>query len=195
MGRGGRRWSQDTDGPTAAHRICRRLVSWFHLTCRAVGHSKPCQVPLAYSHLKLEPRYHVTSRGNGGRAIFFSDDDRSAFLRVLGVLGDVVSRFDWLCHAYCLLGNHYHLLVETREANLSKGMRQSNGVYTQFVNRTHQRVGHLFQGRFKGILVQKETYLLELARYIVLNPVRAGMVSAPAAWRCRAGKSSAHLAG
>jgi putative transposase len=123
--------------------------------------------------------YHVTSRGNERRAIFFSDDDRSAFL---GVLGDVVGRFDWLCHAYCLMGNHYHLLLETREANLSKGMRQLNGVYTQRVNRTHQRVGHLFQGRFKGILVQKETYLLELARYIVLNPVRAGMVADPAAW-------------
>jgi REP element-mobilizing transposase RayT len=123
--------------------------------------------------------YHVTSRGNERRAIFFSDDDRLAFL---GILADVVDRFNWLCHAYCLMTNHYHLLVETADANLSKGMRQLNGVYTQYVNRTHQRVGHLFQGRFKGILVQRDSYLLELARYIVLNPVRAGMVSHPADW-------------
>ncbi len=78
--------------------------------------------------------------------------------------------------------NHYHLLVETPEANLSRGMRQLNGVYTQYINRRHRRVGHLFQGRFSGILVQKETYLLELARYIVLNPVRARMVPAAGEW-------------
>ena len=80
------------------------------------------------------------------------------------------------------MSNHYHLLVETPEANLSKGMRQLNGVYTQYVNRTHARVGHLFQGRYKAILIEKDSYLLELARYIVLNPVRAGMVRAPGAW-------------
>ena len=87
------------------------------------------------------------------------------------------------------MGNHYNILLETPEANLSKGMRQLNGVYTQYVNRRCGRVGHLFQGRFKGILVQKEPYLLELARYIVLNPVRAGMVEDPEEWfwsSCRA---------
>jgi hypothetical protein len=78
--------------------------------------------------------------------------------------------------------NHYHLLVETPDANLSKGMRQLNGVYSQYVNRTHGRVGHLFQGRFKAILVERDSYLLELARYVVLNPVRAGMVRAPGEW-------------
>jgi REP element-mobilizing transposase RayT len=78
--------------------------------------------------------------------------------------------------------NHYHLLIETPDGNLSKGMRQLNGVYTQRFNRTHGRVGHVFQGRFKGILVQKESYLLELARYIVLNPVRAGMVPFAQDW-------------
>ncbi|UHD17821.1 transposase [Thiocapsa bogorovii] len=78
--------------------------------------------------------------------------------------------------------NHYHLLLETPDANLSKGMRQLNGVYTQYVNRAHGRVGHLFQGRFKAILVERERYLLELARYVVLNPVRAGMVRAPGDW-------------
>jgi putative transposase len=134
--------------------------------------------------------YHVTSRGNERREIFFSDEDRATFL---GVLGDVVVRFDWLCHAYCLMGNHYHLLVETPEANLSKGMRQLNGVYTQLINRTQRRVGHLFQGRFKGILVQKEAYLLEVARYIVLNPVRAGMVADPAAWGWSSYRATAGL--
>ena len=123
--------------------------------------------------------YHVTSRGNERHDIFFTDDDRRAFL---ATLEKVCGRFHWLCHAYCLMSNHYHILVETPEANLSKGMRQLNGVYTQYVNRRHGRVGHLFQGRFKAILVQKEAHLLELARYIVLNPVRAGMVKDPAAW-------------
>ncbi len=123
--------------------------------------------------------YHVTSRGNEKREIFFTEEDRSVFL---GILGDVGRRCNWLCHAYCLMTNHYHLLVETPDANLSQGMRHLNGVYTQYLNRTHRRVGHLFQGRFKGILVQKEAYLLELARYIVLNPVRAGMVTDPKDW-------------
>lgn len=123
--------------------------------------------------------YHVTSRGNERHDIFYTDDDRRAFLTTLGTVCD---RFKWRCHSYCLMSNHYHILVETPEANLSKGMRQLNGVYTQYVNRSHGRVGHLFQGRFKGILVEREAYLLELARYIVLNPVRAGMVKAPEAW-------------
>jgi len=80
------------------------------------------------------------------------------------------------------MSNHYHLVVETPEGNLSKGMRQLNGVYTQYVNRAHGRVGHVFQGRYTGILVEKESYLLELTRYVVLNPVRAGMVDDPRAW-------------
>ena len=74
------------------------------------------------------------------------------------------------------MDNHYHIVVETVEPNLSKGMRQLNGVYTQYFNRTHNRIGHVYQGRYKAILVEKESYLLELARYVVLNPVRAGMV-------------------
>ena len=94
--------------------------------------------------------YHVTSRGDRREAIYEDDDDREAFL---GVLGEVVEGFRWHCHAYCQMTNHYHLFVETPDANLSKGMRQLNGVYTQASNRRHGRSGHLFQGRYKAILV------------------------------------------
>lgn len=116
--------------------------------------------------------YHLTARGNGRAAIFLDDFDRDVFLCVLG---DVVERHNWICHAYCLMGNHYHLLIETPDGNLSAGMRQLNGVYTQRLNRRHGRVGHVFQGRFKSIIVEKGSHVLELCRYIVLNPVRAGI--------------------
>ena len=95
---------------------------------------------------------------------------------------EVVERFNWVCHAYCLMENHYHLVIETPEGNLSKGMRHLNGVFTQATNRRHGRTGHLFQGRFKGILVDKDSHLLELTRYVVLNPVRAGIVDNPGDW-------------
>lgn len=123
--------------------------------------------------------YHVTSRGDRREAIYEDDEDRNTFL---STLAEVVERFNWLCHAYCLMNDHYHLVVETPDANLSKGMRQLNGVFTQASNRRHVRTGHLFQGRFKGILVDKDDYLLELTRYVVLNPVRAGMVEQPGDW-------------
>ena len=103
--------------------------------------------------------YHVTSRGNARQRIVKADADRQAWLRVLA---QVISRFGWRCHAYCLMDNHFHLLIETPEPNLSRGMRQLNGVYTQVFNRRHQRVGHLFQGRFAAILVEKNPHLLEL---------------------------------
>ncbi|MBI5891514.1 MAG: transposase [Nitrosomonadales bacterium] len=123
--------------------------------------------------------YHVTSRGDGKEDIYLNDADRELFLEVLE---EVCERFNWTPHAYCLMGNHYHLLLETPDGNLSKGMRQLNGVYTQRFNRTHKRVGHVFQGRYKAVIVQKQTYLLELARYIVLNPVRARMVRSAKDW-------------
>ena len=124
--------------------------------------------------------YHVTSRGNARADIFDDSVDRQTFLLLLE---SVVNRFNWICHAYCLMDNHYHLLIETPDGNLSIGMRHLNGVYTQSFNRRHKRVGHVFQGRFKAVIVEKESHLLELCRYVVLNPVRAGMVSAPRKWR------------
>lgn len=123
--------------------------------------------------------YHVTSRGNARRKVFLDDADREGFLATLAW---VVERFKWICHAYCLMDNHFHLIIETPEGNLSRGMRQLNGVYTQAFNRRHRKVGHLFQGRFKSILVERDSYLLELARYVVLNPVRAKMVKTPEAY-------------
>jgi putative transposase len=123
--------------------------------------------------------YHVTSRGNRRESIYFSDCDREAWL---DLLASVCERFNWTCHAYCLMDNHYHIVIETPEGNLSKGMRQLNGVYTQHINRSQHRVGHLFQGRYKAILVEKESHLIELSRYVVLNPVRASVVSDIKQW-------------
>ncbi len=124
--------------------------------------------------------YHLTSRGNARQKIFFSDADRELFL---DTLTQVVSRYGWICHGYCLMANHYHLLVETPRGNLAIGMRQLNGLYTQSFNRRHKRVGHLLQGRYKAILVEKESYLLELCRYIVLNPARVKGGVEHAAWK------------
>ena len=123
--------------------------------------------------------YHVTSRGNARAPIFLVKEDRQQFCQVLA---QAVSRYAWRCHAYCLMDNHYHLLIETLEASLARGMRHLNGRYTQSFNVRHRRVGHVFQGRYQAILVEKETHLLELCRYIVLNPVRARMVKTPSAW-------------
>jgi REP element-mobilizing transposase RayT len=123
--------------------------------------------------------YHVTSRGDGREDIFLDDSDREQCLQVLS---EVCERFNWVIHAYCLMSNHYHLLVESPDSNLAYGMRQLNGVYTQRFNRQHGRVGHVFQGRYKAIIVQKDNYLLELSRYIVLNPVRARMVRSAKDW-------------
>ncbi|MCK5353635.1 MAG: transposase, partial [Methyloprofundus sp.] len=125
--------------------------------------------------------YHITSRGDRREKIYDDDEDRLIFL---DILGKVVTDFNWLCHSYCLMDNHYHLIIETLDSNLSKGMRQLNGVYTQATNRRHKRNGHLFQGRYKAILVDKDQYLLELARYVVLNPLRAkGMVRTIEDWQ------------
>ena len=123
--------------------------------------------------------YHITSRGDRREAIYYDDEDRESFL---SILAEVIERFNWICHAYCLMTNHYHLVVETVEGNLSKGMRHLNGVYTQASNRRHRQTGHIFQGRFKAILIDKDSYLLELSRYVLLNPIRSRMVSSLEQW-------------
>jgi len=124
--------------------------------------------------------YHVYARGDRRQAIYRDDTDRFVWLSTLDT---ICTRFHFTVHSFCQMTNHYHLLIETGEANLSSGMRQLNGFYSQYFNRRHGLVGHVFQGRYGAVLVQKENYLLELARYIVLNPLRAGIVSELDEWR------------
>lgn len=124
--------------------------------------------------------YHVTSRGDRKSVIFHDNADRLAWL---SVLTDVCKRFNFRVHSYCQMNNHYHLMVETIDGELARGMHQLNGAYSQYFNRRYDLVGHVFQGRYKAILVQKESYLLELSRYIVLNPMRAGIATSLADWR------------
>lgn len=133
--------------------------------------------------------YHVTSRGDRRESIFVDDEDRGA---LLAIVEQGLERFDAQMLAYCLMGNHYHFVMHTRSANLSLLMRHINGVYSQRYNRRHGLVGHLLQGRFKAILVDRDAYLLEVCRYVELNPVRAALVAAPADWawssyRCHVG--------
>jgi REP element-mobilizing transposase RayT len=135
--------------------------------------ARPLRIELA------DGLYHVTARGDRREAIYRGDADRNAWLTLFG---EVCERFNWRCHGWCQMTNHYHLIIETPDANLSAGMRQLNGVYTQYFNRAHRLVGHLFQGRFKAILVERDAYLLELCRYVVLNPVRAYMVGQAGDW-------------
>jgi putative transposase len=124
--------------------------------------------------------YHVYSRGNRRQEIHLDAIDRSWFLERLE---EVIALFEWRLHAYCLLPNHYHLMVETPKPNLSAGMHRLNFLTAQSFNRRHEVDGHLFQGRFHSPLVKDTPQAFELARYIVLNPVRAGLVKHPAAWR------------
>jgi putative transposase len=134
--------------------------------------------------------YHVTSRGNGRQKIFLDEQDNRNFLELFG---KTLERFNWICHAFCLMVNHYHLMIETPDANLSKGMHHLNANFCQAHNKRHDTVGHLFQGRFKAIVVDRESYLLELARYVVLNPVRAGLVARPEDWPWSSYRATAGL--
>ena len=124
--------------------------------------------------------YHLTARGNERAAIFRDDADRRQFLELVA---HVRERYNWRVLAYCLMGNHYHLLAETPEPNLAQGMRQLNGVYAQSFNRRHDRVGHLLEGRYDARLVQADKHLFATTRYIVRNPIRAGICRHPIEWR------------
>ena len=123
--------------------------------------------------------YHITVRGNRKNTIFFDDEDRRMFLKILA---RTVESHNWICHAYCLMNNHFHLAIETPDGNLSKVMRDLNGMYTQVTNKRHGLVGHLFQGRFSSFLIEQDKYFLEVVRYIVLNPIRANLVKKPEEW-------------
>lgn len=123
--------------------------------------------------------YHITCRGDRCEAIYLDDADRTAHLQVLS---DALDRFDAQALAYCLMDNHYHVVLHTHRANLSRLMRHVNGVYSQRFNRRHGLVGHLFQGRYKAILVDRDAYLWALCRYVERNPVAARMVSNVGDW-------------
>jgi putative transposase len=134
--------------------------------------------------------YHLITRGNAKEAIVRDDIDRTAFL---GTVERVVERFGWLCHSYCLMDNHYHLVIETPQPNLSNGMRQLNGLHAQFFNARYDRCGHVFQSRFRSLLVEKDSYLLAVSRYVVLNPVRAGVCDRPEQWSWSSYRATAGL--
>ena len=124
--------------------------------------------------------YHVMARGNARQPIVQDDRDRHAFL---ANLARVSAHFDWRLWSYCLMDNHYHVMIETLQPTLARGMRELNGVYAQMFNRRHHRVGHVLQGRYRAILVDRDNYLLELSRYIVLNPVRAQLCTTAGDWK------------
>jgi len=155
---------------------------------------------LAASYVEEVPRqlrilapgglYHVRSRGNERRRIVRDDKDR---IRLLRILATAVSRYGWQCHSYCLMDNHLHLMLLTPEPNLDRGMQYLNGVYAQTFNRRHERSGHLFQGRYEATLVENDGHLLEVCRYVVLNPVRAGICADPADWPWSSFRATAGL--
>lgn len=123
--------------------------------------------------------YHVTSRGTEGRAIFLDNLDRRLFMRRLA---ESVLGLGWMCAAYCLMTNHFHLVVQTPEADLALGMHRLNSAHANFFNRRHDHVGHLFQSRYAAELIESESHLLKACRYVVLNPVRAGLCRQPGRW-------------
>jgi putative transposase len=123
--------------------------------------------------------YHLTARGTGGIAVFRRDGDR---LRFLKLLERVVLRYRWNCLCYCLMTTHYHLVVQTPEDDLARGMHRLNACYAQSFNRFYERFGHLFAERFHSVLIRTDGHLLESIRYVVLNPVRAGICETPQEW-------------
>jgi len=134
--------------------------------------------------------YHVMSRGNACQDIFLNDKDRIVFLENTK---HCIKQHNLICHAYCLMDNHYHLLLETPEGNLSTAMRDINGNFTQSFNARHRRIGHVLQGRYKAFVIEKEVYLLKVVRYIVNNPVNAKIVTHPREWKWSSYKATAGL--
>ena len=124
--------------------------------------------------------YHVMARGNEKNAIYLNDNDRAQFLTGLG---GVVRRYGWECLAYCLMGNHYHLVIHTPRPNLSRGMCVVNGAYAGSFNTRYERVGHLFQGRFRSVLLRSSAHLRIAVRYVLRNPVAAGLCAHPEEWQ------------
>jgi len=134
--------------------------------------------------------YHVTDRGDRKEAVFTCDADRVSFLQLLNT---TAAACHWRVLSYCLMDNHYHLVLETSAPNLATGMKRLNGVYTQRFNHVYGRVGHVFQGRYKSQVVTSEQHLFEACRYVVLNPVRAGLVVDPADWQWSSYRASAGM--
>jgi len=157
-------------------RLCANLVPG---TDFAAGGGYGRQMPRPPRVQAAGAIYHLTTRGNRKQDIFIDTDDRARFLQLVQ---HAVDRFGWLCHAYCLMTNHYHLLIQTREADVSQGMHRLNSVYANWFNWRHEFTGHLFERRFHDELVEGQAHFLELTRYIVLNPVRAGLKNHAGDW-------------
>jgi REP element-mobilizing transposase RayT len=124
--------------------------------------------------------YHLTTRGNRGTEIVGDDADRAFWV---GLVENTVAAYEWICHTYCLMTNHFHLLVETPQANISAGMQWLNGEHAKWFNWRYGLKGHLFQGRFWSEAVDDDAYFAEVVRYVALNPVRAGLAESAEAWR------------
>ena len=134
---------------------------------------------------------HVTARGNRRQEIFRDDTDRA---RLIALLDAACERSKWRLHAYCLMPNHYHLTLQPGQPNLSEAMRRLNGNYGLWWNRRHQRVGHVFQGRFRDQIVDRDSYLFAVTRYVLMNPVRARLVKQPGEWLWSSYRATAGLA-
>jgi len=135
--------------------------------------------------------YHVTTKGNGGGPIFLDDHD---FAFHLAFVGRAVLRFAWRCYAFCLMTNHYHVVLQLTEPSLARGMKWLNKLYTQAFNQQHGRTGHVFGGRYRTTVIQDEEHLARACRYVDLNPVRAGLCSDPAEWPWSSYRALAGLA-
>ena len=150
---------------------------------RAMGRELRVEVP--------EGTYHLTTRGSNREQIFWTDEDRSLFLRLLGI---VTVKYSWTVLAYCLMTNHYHLVLEIADGGLSAGMQWLNGTYSRITNQRHGRTAHLFRNRFSSRLIESDEHLLTACRYVVLNPVRAGLCAHPGDWPWSSYRATAGIA-